>query len=118
METGTNEQRPLGRPAASACYPSGFVSAHSSQSRAEACGLGSDVFQLTGPGFSFRTNTLLVAVLSRALKLTQPLELLSINSSLHPTQRVHVSPESQHSGFPLEARSSQGEELKLACTLP
>lgn len=89
METGMDEQRHLGRLAGPAS-PSCFVSVHSSQHRAGVCGLHKDVFQLTGPGSSFRTDTLFTAELSRASTLTQPLELLLIHFSLPP---AHCVPE-------------------------
>lgn len=112
--------RHLGRLTAPA-HTSCFVSLPSSQPRAGVCGLDKDVFQLFGPGFSFKADTLLMAKLNRALKLAQPLELLLINSSLHPAHRVHVSPKSNTLDLVSKSQpwgSSQGEELKLLCPMP
>lgn len=87
VETGMGEQGHLGRLAGPACR-SCFVSSHRSQQRAGVCGLDKDVVQHTGPGISFRTATLLMVELSRALKLTPPLELLLTTFCLYP---AHLS---------------------------
>lgn len=83
VETGMGEQGHLGRLAGPAC-PSCFISSPSSRQRAGVCRLNKDVVQLTGPGISFRTATLLMPELSGVLKLTQLLELLLTTFCLYP----------------------------------
>lgn len=97
---------------AHSAYLSCFHFAHSFQHRAGVCGLDKDVFQITNPGFSFIIDTLLKPELSRALKLTQPLELLLTNFSLYLAHCAHMLPQSSSLGLVCRSLLSWGDLQK------
>lgn len=73
-----------------AVHTSCLISEHSAWHRAGVCQLYKDTCQLTGTGFSFRTDIWLRQELNRILKLTKTLELILSNPSLCPVQFVLI----------------------------